>query len=684
MGIGRKVLVLNITLAMVSVLLVFIVGHQIWNTSYLALEKHDVRDNTNRAYEAWKEEIDVLSSFVGDWAPWDETYYFAKQPWDSEFEKKNLDDAAMENINVDMVILADPYGHIIYAKKVKMGNVKEKIISDELSVQVKRINDQLPSPITRENNIKGFIMLSDGPALVAAQRIATSEFEGPSPGVLIFIRNIDDEHMKKVAKRVQVEMSFSKYQQEPSVLQPNYWQTINDERQVKGYQIITDIYGHEKYLLETTIPRDIYQQGQQQMKSYAILTLLFGVGITTMTLILFENLVFKRLRKLDGFMKNIGDGGNIIERLQLSGNDEFSRTAATMNRMLDQVQQTQEKLRKLSLYDGLTGLYNRNFFEQEINQMIGEDTRSIGVISCDVDGLKFANDTLGHSVGDEMLVQTSHIITQVLGNQGKAIRMGGDEFIILLFNVDEEYIKIICGKIKEALQQINVRRNNFNLQLSMGWEYDDIQPIDRELILNMIRKADDGMYRQKLANSFEKRRLMMQEIMEMLNRRDYLNEGHGDRVADMARRVGEAIGLDESKLDHLRILGKFHDVGKVGIADEIIVKYGMLTVDEKIEMERHSEIGYRIAQMIPELIPIADFILKHHEWWNGQGYPIGLQGLEIPIEDRILSIVDAYDEMTSDRPYRKAMTQDDALAELQRLSSIQFDAELVQIFKKII
>lgn len=684
MGIGRKVLLLNITLALISVLVVFIVGHQIWNKGYLTLEKNDVRDNTNRAYQAWAEEVDVLGSVVSDWAPWDETYYFAQHPWDLEFEKKNLDNAAMENLKINMMILADPNGDIIYVKEMNQVNSKKSIISDEMIDHVKKINDLLPRTLARENTMKGFIMLADYPALVSAQRIATSEFEGPSPGILIFVRNADTDYVGKIAKRVQVAMVFIAKNQEVPIVNQDYWQVIVSEEQVKGYQVITDIYGDEGYLLETTMARDIYQQGQEQMKSYALLTFLFGLGITTIILSLLENLVLKRLRKLDGFMKNIGDGGNVIERLHLPGNDEFSRTAATMNYMLDQVQETHEKLRKLSLYDRLTGLYNRNFFEEEMHDMLGEDLRSVGVISCDVDALKFVNDTLGHSVGDDMLVQTSQIITKVLGNQGKAIRMGGDEFIALLFNVDEERVQITCDKIKESLQQVNEGRDGFTLRLSMGSEYSCVQPIDGESILAMIRKADDGMYRQKLANSFEKRRLMMQEIMEMLNRRDYLTEGHGERVAYLARRLGEVAGLDEGKLEKMRLLGKFHDVGKVGIASEIMDKQGILTADEVFEMERHAEVGYRIAQTIPELVPIADFILKHHEWWNGQGYPIGLQGVDIPIEARILSIVDAYDEMTSDRPYHKAMIQDDALGELERLSDIQFDGELVRLFGKIL
>ena len=145
---------------------------------------------------------------------------------------------------------------------------------------------------------------------------------------------------------------------------------------------------------------------------------------------------------------------------------------------------------------------------------------------------------------------------------------------------------------------------------------------------------------------------------------DFIAEGHAERLQDIVISMGEVLGLSERNLGDLRLLAQFHDIGKVGIPDRILFKPGRLTSEESNEMQQHSEIGYRIAQSSPDLLPIADQILKHHEWWNGGNYPSGLEKNNIPLECRILAIADAYDAMISDRPYRKAMSQEQAFREL--------------------
>jgi HD-GYP domain-containing protein (c-di-GMP phosphodiesterase class II) len=200
----------------------------------------------------------------------------------------------------------------------------------------------------------------------------------------------------------------------------------------------------------------------------------------------------------------------------------------------------------------------------------------------------------------------------------------------------------------------------------------------------VFKAADDNMYREKLHSSLSVRSAIVHTLAKALEARDFVTDGHADRLQSLVVALAVAVGLPESELSDLRLLGRFHDIGKVGIPDHILFKPERLTDEEFDIMKRHCEIGYRIAQSSPQLAPIADWILKHQEWWNGEGYPLKLKGDEIPLACRMLAIVDAYDAMTNDRPYRQAKSVDEAIAELESFAAIQFDPELVQLFKQIV
>jgi HD-GYP domain-containing protein (c-di-GMP phosphodiesterase class II) len=155
-------------------------------------------------------------------------------------------------------------------------------------------------------------------------------------------------------------------------------------------------------------------------------------------------------------------------------------------------------------------------------------------------------------------------------------------------------------------------------------------------------------------------------------------------MKEMALVLGVSLKLRENKLNELSLLSALHDIGKIAIPDEILMKKGKLTDEEWIIIKRHPEVGYNISGSSPHLIPIADAVLAHHEWWNGSGYPRGLKGEDIPLTSRIISIIDAYDVMTHERSYKKAVSRQDALEELRRCAGTQFDPSLVEIFTQIV
>ncbi|MGI6468810.1 MAG: diguanylate cyclase [Syntrophomonadaceae bacterium] len=333
----------------------------------------------------------------------------------------------------------------------------------------------------------------------------------------------------------------------------------------------------------------------------------------------------------------------------------------------------ERQLEYLSLHDPLTGLYNRTYFEQQMQQIKG----GCSIIICDIDGLKLINDSYGHEAGDQVLIKAAALIHSALGPSLHPARIGGDEFAVLLPHNDRDRVLEIWASMNEAVRQYNSKNPQIMISISVGFAVSGPDAVD---INKLFKEADDSMQREKLNHIQSFRSSMVQGMMKTLEARDFLTEGHAERIRELIWKLGVHAGLGADILTNLQLLAQFHDIGKVGISDKLLFKPGILTERERLEMQRHSEIGYRIAQSIPFLSNISDLILKHHERWDGSGYPLGIKGEDIPLECRVLAIVDAFDAMTNDRPYRKAMSVKEALEEIARNAGTQFDPVLAEKF----
>ncbi|WP_051280243.1 HD domain-containing phosphohydrolase [Anaerovorax odorimutans] len=337
----------------------------------------------------------------------------------------------------------------------------------------------------------------------------------------------------------------------------------------------------------------------------------------------------------------------------------------------------EEKIFFLSYHDQLTGLYNRRFYAEELKKLDNKENLPLTVVMGDVNGLKLINDSFGHEKGDLLLKKVAEVLIKGCRKEDIIARIGGDEFVLLLPKTDSCQAEKIVNRIKNIA--LDEKIDSIDISVSFGYE---TKYNEYENIKEIFKNADKYMYKKKLVESSSMKGKTINVIINTLHEKNKREEEHSLRVSELCKKMGKALELPEYKVIDLSMAGLFHDIGKIAIDEKILNKEGKLTHSEFEEIKRHSEIGYRILSSSNDMSDIAEYILAHHEKWNGKGYPKGLKEKEIPFESRILSIVDTYDAITSDRSYRKAFSEEFAIEELQKNARIQFDPELVNIFIK--
>ena len=338
--------------------------------------------------------------------------------------------------------------------------------------------------------------------------------------------------------------------------------------------------------------------------------------------------------------------------------------------------EAEAKIEFLSYHDALTGLYNRAHVDLVLKEISRQNKSSLSIIMADMNGLKLVNDVFGHLQGDSMLCRLSEILRQVARKGDVLVRWGGDEFLLLLPCAEEQECLSMCEEIRRRCKQIAGEAVPLSIALGTATQ---TQP---SLTFNdLFSLAESRMYKDKLQKSKEFRQTVLQVFQTSLSDACLEKKEHLQRVEKMAIAFAKQLEPDfaaESNR-YLQKLAELHDIGKVAIAADLLGKESALTEEERKIVQKHSEIGYRLAQAIGE-IEVAELILAVREHWDGSGYPYRLKGEEIPFYARLFTIVDAYDVMTHDQPYRKALSREKAQAEIRACQGRQFDPVLAEQF----
>ena len=340
----------------------------------------------------------------------------------------------------------------------------------------------------------------------------------------------------------------------------------------------------------------------------------------------------------------------------------------------------------VSYHDALTGLYNRRFMDAELERLNTKRNHPISFIMGDVNGLKLTNDVFGHQAGDDLLKKVASVLRKACREDELIARIGGDEFLIVLPKTTKEMAEVVVDRIQRLMA--NMSFQDMSISISFGY---DMKEDPAERLEELYKHVEDLMYKQKLEDGQSLKKKMFDTIVGKLHNSHPEEKEHGDKVAYYSEKIGQSLGFNQKRLDRLVLTAKLHDVGKISLAEETLKHHWRETVHMYPEIDskqwkeyaKHMEAGYRIFNNITKLADLSEFVLYHHERFDGLGYPRGIKGKSIPLEARIIAVANEADLFRREfsGQYSEGELHKKLMVAVGDLAGSILDPALVEIFE---
>lgn len=491
MKLRNKISILLLVIWCVMLVVAYLGSQLILSKSYFDLENKEAEDSLQRIHEAVQQTTASVGTMTSSWAVWDDTYNFV-QDLNQTFIKTNMNLSSFTASDVDIMLFYNDSGSLVYKMAIDPDRTKVVPVPQELLNYLSPNNKLLYRPSIHEK-LQGLVAISSGILLIAEQQILNSNNQGPSHGTILMARYLSPAAIQKIKDVTNINLSISQISNRTlnskmkSVYDflKNHHNLIdrNDTNTMTGYSLLRDMNNQPIAIIKAVLNRQVYQFGLKTVKYYNTAFFIYSVVLMALLWYLLQRLLVKRLESLKAQIGNVDETNNSFNNVITGVSDEVSTVVSLYHQ---------------ATHDPLTGLANRNLLDQAFSSYVSKaetNSSNIALLFLDIDHFKRVNDSLGHEIGDTLLIEVAKKVTSCLRDNDLAVRLGGDEFVVMLVDMDINRIKIVVDRIFNTLSQIvYIQGHEIFLASSMGVS---IFPRDGRDISTLLKNADIALYHAK-------------------------------------------------------------------------------------------------------------------------------------------------------------------------------------------